>query len=290
MLSAMVIDWNRTSIRIGGVVGRIRCETDWQLDPDWSSRLNDCDLWLVWAGRGQMRIDGGEPIVLRPGVCLWMRPGHVYRGTHEPSDRLGVTFVHFDLVDARGRRRKLADAALPPIAHDVDDLAFADSAARRIVDLVRHARTQADDESDAAAAVAAAESMLRGLLIDLDRSAARPRPRPASADAAHVQRMIGKLASTIRENPADAPPVALMARGVRMSPDHFARCFKRVTGLNPSAFVIESRIARARQLLSETALPVSRIARLLGYRDIYFFSRQFRDKTGIPPTDYRRRA
>ena len=62
-----------------------------------------------------------------------------------------------------------------------------------------------------------------------------------------------------------------------------------MTGHRPQAYVIEAKLERARQLLAESALSISEIAEALGYRDIYFFSRQFRQRTGGSPTDYRRR-
>ena len=88
------------------------------LEPAWSDRLQDFDLWLVWAGRGRMRLSSGE-IELRPGVCLWMRPGRIYPGEQDPNDRLGVSFVHFDLHDGSTGRR-VEEAALPGELHSVD--------------------------------------------------------------------------------------------------------------------------------------------------------------------------
>lgn len=92
----------------------------------------------------------------------------------------------------------------------------------------------------------------------------------------------------IRRNPAASYTVLEMAAGVNLSPAHFARRFKDITGFAPNRFLVEERIARAESYLRETDLSVQEIAASLGYRDVYFFSRQFRRFRGVPPTGIRR--
>lgn len=45
---------------------------------------------------------------------------------------------------------------------------------------------------------------------------------------------------------------------------------------------------RRRELLSGSAHPVARIPEILGYGDVYHFSRQFHAETGVTPSVYRR--
>jgi len=57
--------------------------------------------------------------------------------------------------------------------------------------------------------------------------------------------------------------------------------------MSPHAYLLQCRATSARRLLGETDLPIKSIAQQLGYRDVYFFSRQFRQMTGVPPAVYR---
>jgi AraC family transcriptional regulator len=72
-----------------------------------------------------------------------------------------------------------------------------------------------------------------------------------------------------------------------MSPFHFARLFKRSTGLPPHRFVVRARIDQARALLTEERLPIRRIAEVVGFRTVSHFTAVFHRVTGTTPRAYR---
>lgn len=78
-----------------------------------------------------------------------------------------------------------------------------------------------------------------------------------------------------------------LAAELNCSRYHFTRVFKGITGVTPQEFVVKSRIEAAKGLLHSSSYTIGRIANLLGYKDIYFFSRQFKKKTGMSPSRYR---
>lgn len=125
------------------------------------------------------------------------------------------------------------------------------------------------------------QSGLMLLLQSMERSRRAPVLDP-------VERGVIQLVERIRRNPAAAYTVAEMAHAVRLSPPHFTRRFKAVTGLSPVRFLIEERLGRAESYLLETDMNVEEIAARLGYRDVYFFSRQFRQFRGMPPSEVRK--
>ncbi|MBN1672188.1 MAG: helix-turn-helix transcriptional regulator [Kiritimatiellae bacterium] len=65
---------------------------------------------------------------------------------------------------------------------------------------------------------------------------------------------------------------------------HVKREYRR----SPIQVLAELRMARARALLVETALPVSEVARMCGYADPLHFSREFARRQGAAPTAFRR--
>lgn len=81
--------------------------------------------------------------------------------------------------------------------------------------------------------------------------------------------------------------LAQVAEIVGMSPYYFSRALKKSTGYAPHAYVVHQRIERAKQLLTETKMPVTEIAATVGYANHCHFSTQFRKLVGISPSAYR---
>lgn len=69
---------------------------------------------------------------------------------------------------------------------------------------------------------------------------------------------------------------------------YLRKLFVKHTGLSPKQYVLNIRISRAKQLLSEGRLKISRIAEECGYTNQYHFCRVFKEKTGHTPTEYMR--
>jgi len=74
---------------------------------------------------------------------------------------------------------------------------------------------------------------------------------------------------------------------VHMSPYHFARLFKRSTGVSPHRFLVRRRIEQASALLAAQTLSIAEIARSVGFRTPSHFTTTFRRVTGITPSVYR---
>jgi len=91
----------------------------------------------------------------------------------------------------------------------------------------------------------------------------------------------------IQQNLDKGLPLAELAGVVYMSPYHFARLFKRSTGMPPHRFVIRQRIDRARASLATPDLPIAEISRMVGFRTASHFSTVFRRVTGVTPGGYR---
>ena len=264
----------RTELTINDA-GRGRCEAGWSTGTQWWERLRDFDLWLVWAGRGTMELTGGRKVPLRPGTGFWMRPGRRYVGHHDPRRRLGIAYVHFDLT-CDGVR--VPDAALPDELLAWPDLTFVDATFHQIV-------RRYTENTAASRAVAA--SLLRGLLHDYVQSAADGHAAAVPHDPR--TRLIADVATRIREEPGRPWSAAELAREASYSEDHFRTIFRDVTGLSLQRFIIRERVERARHLLDDSDLNVTQVAAALGYRDVFYFSRQFRQVAGVSPKAWRTR-
>jgi len=81
---------------------------------------------------------------------------------------------------------------------------------------------------------------------------------------------------------------AKIAAQVFLSPSRLAHLFKSAKNMSISNWVVGQRIALAKQLLSGSSVPISKVASQVGYADQLYFSRVFSKQVGVSPSDYRR--
>ena len=79
-----------------------------------------------------------------------------------------------------------------------------------------------------------------------------------------------------------------LCRAVHLCRTQVYRRLKKLTGLSPTEYIQQARLERARQLLSSTGKPVSEVGYEVGFRDPAYFSRVFKTKFHLSPTDFRR--
>ncbi len=72
-----------------------------------------------------------------------------------------------------------------------------------------------------------------------------------------------------------------------VSESQLRRNFRRKTGVTPQAFLQETRLKHAAQLLLDVTIPIRQVSSLCGYSDAYYFSRAFRQKYGLCPKAWR---
>ena len=94
----------------------------------------------------------------------------------------------------------------------------------------------------------------------------------------------------IENNYAHSVNIQVIADYLNIERTYLYRLFKDITGISPQEYLLDYRIRRACTLLRETALPISDIARSVGYDDAMYFSRLFKQKKQRTPTEYRKRA
>ncbi|MBT9317855.1 response regulator transcription factor [Leptothoe spongobia] len=78
-----------------------------------------------------------------------------------------------------------------------------------------------------------------------------------------------------------------VAQAVGYSPAYLTNLSQSHTGRTVKAWIIERRMAQARQLLASTAESIKQIADSIGYADASYFTRQFRKLHGVTPQVWR---
>ncbi|WP_281980961.1 helix-turn-helix domain-containing protein [Thalassorhabdomicrobium marinisediminis] len=101
------------------------------------------------------------------------------------------------------------------------------------------------------------------------------------------QSTLHHLAIAISENLAEPWDTQTMAAQAGLSQSRFHAVFREAFDLPPATWLREQRINAAKRMLTETALPMTRIGELCGYPDPHHFSREFAKNALLPPSRFR---
>ena len=91
----------------------------------------------------------------------------------------------------------------------------------------------------------------------------------------------------IRDQACNGLTVQQLMKQVPMSRRIFERRFQQLLGRTPHAEILRLRIDRCRQLLAETDLPLTEIARAAGFPHAEYLSVSFKRETGKTPSAFR---
>jgi AraC family transcriptional regulator len=92
----------------------------------------------------------------------------------------------------------------------------------------------------------------------------------------------------IRENLHRDLSLSHLAGLAGLSRFHFARAFKRTTGLSPYQFILSARVERAKSSLANSNQSMLEISQSLGFGNQGQFATAFRKLTGTTPSQFRR--
>jgi AraC family transcriptional regulator len=215
--------------------------------------------------RGSIRLNGPEPMhwlrVAGPAEVLEVTADHQWR--HAIADGLGVT-AHADLDDLHGWEDTRAWAILSRLRAAVRNrLELTDVERDHLVRLLYEQVFQ---------------TQFGGRAVDR-----------LSSDTGLDARRLRRVADYVEGHMQRELTIAALADAAAFSPFHFARSFKRATGLAPHRFVTMRRIERARALLLETDRSIEEIAAAVGFANRGHFRRLFVGQVGALPSALRAR-
>ena len=79
-----------------------------------------------------------------------------------------------------------------------------------------------------------------------------------------------------------------VAEQVFITPAYLGIIFKKETGKNFTAYLTELRMEKAKELLLDVRININEITYKVGYNNVRYFSRTFKEYVGITPKEYRR--
>ncbi len=246
-------------------------------DGRWVERKihSDYDLWLIDEGSvdlevagGQQRANEGDLVLFYPGVYYTARAG---------SERCKLIYAHFQL--SLGNNRDILRQF--PLMGIVPG-----SAVRREIGHFRTVFWQYR-RREAMSYLALKGELLTLLAAVLKYHSRQPRPAPETLSPG-VQQLVRlqPVLGHVEQNLHKRIPVREMADLADMSEKYFLSYFKKALGITPGQYVLQRRMAKAREHLYQRRFSIKELAALVGYSDSYSFSKAFKKHHKLPPTDF----
>ncbi len=236
--------------------------------------MADYDLLAIHSGLGHYRIVGDNTVIqATAGTCILLRKGCEYFCTTDHANPMRVSYVHFEYVNPRGR----VITPEPEITGDLSRQFHANHLIFELLSRMSDAWRFQNDQS-------AAGKWLDAAILEYLRP-----PDTCEGSSGNRAGQIRSLCRQIRQEPDRIWRIEDLATQAACTRDHLGRLFRKFVGLSPGEYIIQARIEAAMQLLKTSDHSITRIAELLGYCDVYAFSRQFSNRTGLSPKAYRKK-
>lgn len=135
--------------------------------------------------------------------------------------------------------------------------------------------------SDHCCSISSLKNLLKtelGYLLDAGREATK----------AESAKPIRQAEQYIEEHYGEKIVLEDLAEVVGLNPVYFSVLFKKETGINFSAYLVNVRMEKAKKLICDTNETVAAIGERVGYKDSRYFSQIFMKQVGVKPALYRK--
>ena len=131
-------------------------------------------------------------------------------------------------------------------------------------------------------------SLLQTMLVVMMREQAEPSTvKLRTANSVNSENEIIRRAQQfISAHVREKLTVPLVARHVDVSPSYLTALFRKNLQISPGEYVRRIKLQESKQMIREDNMNFTEIAAALQYSTVHHFSRQFKDKFGITPTEY----
>lgn len=86
----------------------------------------------------------------------------------------------------------------------------------------------------------------------------------------------------------DTIKISELADKCYISEKYFTTLFSRYYKESAKQYILQKKIEYAKAMLESTSAPITDISEICGFTSVYYFSKLFKQRTGITPTEYRK--
>lgn len=228
------------------------------------------DYYLMYVVSGRIDVLSGESFTeCTQGSLIIFPPRKRYAYRHTEDGNAEYFFVHFTGSDAE---RVLADCSLKmhPAVNLINHSETLIPRFQNMLDaFANHDRLRSREVA----------ALFHQVLIHLSR-----RMRTESDGSCRsLYKSVGRILSGYAED-IKIPELAELEN---LSLSRYNALFRKNMGCSPVEFITETRMTAACELILITDMSIKEIGQTCGYPDPHFFSKVFKKRFGVSPTEYR---
>ena len=144
-------------------------------------------------------------------------------------------------------------------------------------------REQEEQEHHAEDMILALLTQLLVLMLRCDETEV---PLRSTQSMNHENAIIRKAQQYISDNVRKRLSVPLVAQNADISPSYLTTLFQKHLQISPGEYIRRIKLQESKQMIREGDLNFTQIAQTLHYSTIHHFSRQFKEKFGVTPSEY----
>ena len=127
------------------------------------------------------------------------------------------------------------------------------------------------------------------LMLLLRQTNAPAADKPKASNSLNSENQIIRRAQQyISDHLREKLSVPLVAKMVDVSPSYLTALFHKNLQISPAEYIRRLKLQESKQMIRENSMTFTEIAAALQYSTVHHFSRQFKEKFGITPTEYAR--
>lgn len=235
-------------------------------------RLSEYQLCFVFSGDGVVEFEPNRPVALSQGNLLLLAPGEWHRCRPDPETGWGTLWIGFGGKMARSIVRSVFHREGSFVSSVARAKEFEASAMRLVNQMLKFGeRRPLSSAGDLMS--------LLGRIAEEDFD---------SEAVVTTSAAIRQAQAAIVRRACETIDFAGLAKSVGMTYDRFRHHFAGMTGFSPLQFQLAERMRVAKNLVSNTNLSISDIARRTGFSSAAYFARSFKAATKLSPIGYRR--
>ena len=104
----------------------------------------------------------------------------------------------------------------------------------------------------------------------------------------YFEKIVAKAKYLMESNVYSAINIPGISDQLGISTSRLNEVFKTYTSMTPYQYYIHIKIHKAESLLEQEDIPIKEAAYRMGFEDQYYFSRLFKNKTGVSPSDWKK--